>query len=298
VNAGSTASRDLPRYRAVIAADIKDFTGNTDTDNRMLARMLPQTLDEAFARSGLDFSCALFPGQAGDGYVAGLPAEQLPFLIHPLLDHLQDVLTEQDAEVRARGRRGLRMRMRASIDVGPLPAGDPAEPDGIGKAMNDVHRLLDADFVRDALRDTDPDTTFLAAVISQRAYEDGIQSGHSALPASRLTPFHATVKQFTGDAWLYVPKPSGDALHRAFTYADTSPHAPLSPVPASDSAASLPAIPAMPNLIGHISGGQVVQGTIAGDVRYNAARTGCAGGDITRREHGSAPDMPPPPTSR
>ena len=29
---------------AVIAADIKDFTGNTDTENRMLARRLPQVL--------------------------------------------------------------------------------------------------------------------------------------------------------------------------------------------------------------------------------------------------------------
>lgn len=56
-------SRDLPDYRAVIAADIKDFTGNTGTGYRMLAQRLPQVLSEAFARSGLDFSRARFPAR-------------------------------------------------------------------------------------------------------------------------------------------------------------------------------------------------------------------------------------------
>jgi len=35
---GPRVSTDLDDYYAVLAADIKDFTGNTDTDNRMLAR--------------------------------------------------------------------------------------------------------------------------------------------------------------------------------------------------------------------------------------------------------------------
>ena len=212
-------SRDMPDYRAVIAADIKDFTGNTGTGFRMLAQRLPQVLSEAFARSGLDFSRARFPSQAGDSYAAGVDARQLSRLIYPLLDHLQAILAEYDAEFRAHDR-GLRMRLRVSVHVGPLPDDDPTEPSGIGKAMNDVHRLLDADQVRDALRHTDPDTTFVAAVISQRAYEDAIQTGDCALPASLLIPIHAVVKQFTGDAWLYVPELSGQALRRAFVCGD------------------------------------------------------------------------------
>jgi hypothetical protein len=80
---GARVSRDLADYHAVIAADIKDFTSNADTGNWLLARMLPQVLEEAFARSGLDFSRVEFPGQAGDGYAAGLNYCQLPHLIHP-----------------------------------------------------------------------------------------------------------------------------------------------------------------------------------------------------------------------
>ena len=214
------ASSDIADYHALIATDIKDFTGNPDIDNRMLARRLPQVISEAFARAGLDFTRVKFPGQAGDGYAAGIDYHQLAYLIHPLLDHLQDILAEQDRELRTSSR-CLRMRLRASIHIGPVPDDDaPPEPTGIGKPMNDLHRLLDATPVRDALRHTDPDTTFVAAVISQRAYEDAIQSGACALPASRLTPIHAQVKQFNGHAWLYVPELSGQALHRAFTDGD------------------------------------------------------------------------------
>lgn len=213
---GLRISKDLADYHAVVAADIKDFTqeGNTDADHRILARRLPEVLGEAFERSGLDFSRVKFPGQAGDGYAAGIDYHKLPHLICPLLDRLQDVLAEIDARAL---RRDPRMRLRASIHIGPLASGDdPEGPAGMGRAMNDLHRLLDAAPVRDALRHTDPDTTFVAAVISQRAYEDAVQSGACALPASLLTPIPVHVKQFTGSAWLYVPQPSGLALHRAF----------------------------------------------------------------------------------
>jgi hypothetical protein len=226
---GTRVSRDLADYHAVIAADIKDFTSNTDTGNWSLASRLPRVLEEAFARSGLDFSRLEFPGQAGDGFAAGLDYRQLPHLIHPLLDRLQDILAESDAELRAQDR-GLRMRLRASIHIGPLPGeGDPDGPAGIGRVMNDLHRLLDAAPVREALRHTDADTTFVAAIISQRAYEDAIQSGACALPASRLIPIHAQVKQFSGHAWLYVPQLSGPALHRAFTDGITEPNADAPP---------------------------------------------------------------------
>ena len=215
-NTGPAVSRDLASYHAVLAADIKDFTSNTDTDNRLLARRLSQALSEAFVRSGLDFSRVKFPGQAGDGYAAGIDYHKLPHLIHPLLDRLQDVLAELDRDLH---RNGPRMRMRVSIHIGPLPGEADAEgPAGIGKAMNDLHRLLDAERVRDALQHTDPDTTFVAAVISQRAYEDAVLSGACALPASLLTRIPVHVKQFTGSAWLYVPELSGPVLHRAFTH--------------------------------------------------------------------------------
>jgi hypothetical protein len=207
-------SRDLADYHAVLAADVKDFTSNADIDNRILARRLPQVLGEAFARSGLDFSKVRFPGQAGDSYAVGVDYHKLPHLIYPLLDRLQDVLAELDA---GPGKHSASMRLRVSIHIGHLPSEPDADgPAGIGKAMNDLHRLLDANPARHALRDSDPATTFVAAVISQRAYEDAVLSGACPLPISRITPISVHIKQFTGGAWLYVPEPSGPALHRGF----------------------------------------------------------------------------------
>ena len=153
----------------------------------MLARRLPQVISEAFARAGLDFTRVKFPGQAGDGYAAGIDYHQLAYLIHLLLDHLQDILAEQDRELRTSSR-CLRMRLRASIHIGPVPDDDaPPEPTGIGKPMNDLHRLLDATPVRDALRHTDPDTTFVAAVIS---------SAPTRTPSSPGTPAPAAASPY------------------------------------------------------------------------------------------------------
>jgi hypothetical protein len=286
----------LDDYHAVVAADIKDFTreSNTSADHRILARRLPEVLGEAFERSGLDFSHVEFPGQAGDGYAAGIDYHKLPHLICPLLDRLQDVLAEIDAQAL---RREPRMRLRASIHIGPLlGSDDPDGPAGIGRAMNDLHRLLDAGPVRDALQHTDPDTTFVAAVISQRAYEDAIQSGACALPASLLTPIPVHVKQFTGTAWLYVPQPSGPALHRAFTHAP-GPKAPRSAAACSfEDAERAPDIPAsgVPAPIFHIGNAGQVAGTVTAPVtvpddppqrvpvprtrRYTMVRPGKSGG--------------------
>jgi hypothetical protein len=207
-------SRDLADYHALLAADIQNFTGNNDAGSRRLAGQLPRVLSEAFARSGLDFFRTRFPGQAGDGYVAGIDYHKLAHLIHPLLDQLQYVLAEHNTQAK---RDDPRMRLRVSVHVGHLPSEpDADDPAGNGTAMSVVHRLLNGDPVRDALRDSDPDATFVAAVISQRAFEDAVDSGMCALTPSMFAPIEVPVKQFTGNAWLYVPKPSGPVRHQAF----------------------------------------------------------------------------------
>lgn len=210
-----SSSRDLADYHAVLAADIENFTGNSDDKIRMLADWLPQVLAEAFVRADLDFSRVKFSSQAGDGYVAGIDYHKLPRLIHPMLGQLQNILEERNARA---NRRDPRMRLRVSIHIGPLPGetGD-GRSDGNGTVMNEVHRLLDAQQARDALHGSDPDVTFIAAVISQRAYEDAVASEACALPSSMFVPIAVHVKQFTGNAWLYIPQPSGAARHRTST---------------------------------------------------------------------------------
>ena len=69
-------------------------------------------------------------------------------------------------------------------------------------------RLLDCEPLRAALRDSDPDVTFAAAIASAEAFEMFVRGGYTKLQPSRFTQVRAKVKQFDRPAYLYVPTPS------------------------------------------------------------------------------------------
>jgi hypothetical protein len=125
-------------------------------------------------------------------------------LIHPFADHLQAVLAESAPRLRAEG---LRLRLRVALHAGLVDDEHPVTA-GISAATNDVSRLLDCEPLRAALRDSDPNVTFVAAVVSAEAFDMFVRGGHTGLPPSRFTQVRAKVKQFDRPAFLYVPTPS------------------------------------------------------------------------------------------
>ncbi|GAB1510814.1 hypothetical protein [Actinophytocola sp. KF-1] len=205
---------ELPPYRAVLVVDAKGFGGNDDVGQSVLADAIPDVLALAFERAGLAhvWREALFPHNTGDGMGVGFGTRYLPAVVSRLFDALQDVLAERDVRLRAHGR-GLRLRMRASLNVGPVRApDDDGRTSVVGGTVITTHRLLDADVVRDLLNRSDPDHTFLAVALSERVFEDVVASGYATLPASRLVPAAVRVKEYTGVVHLYVPNLSGDLL--------------------------------------------------------------------------------------
>ncbi|MGP3966468.1 hypothetical protein [Streptomyces sp. 6N223] len=180
-----------------------------------MSQRIPRLVDEALDRAGLGHlrRTRSFLANTGDGVVFGFPTTHLPSFLWPFLNVLQDVLGTHAA----RGG-GPRVRLRAVVHVGPLPgSGDPGAPgdgDGNGIARNEAHRLLDAQPLRQALAESDAETTHLAVIISQRVYQDVVLGGYTALPPKRCTEVVATVegKEFQQPAWLYVPSPSGNLL--------------------------------------------------------------------------------------
>src|SRR5207248_3047676 len=103
------------------------------------------------------------------------------------------------------------IRMRASINVGPVREVDPSgEVAVVGSTVITTHRLLDAQPVRDVLARSDPEQTFLSVAMSQRVFDDVLASEYATLPASRMVPRFIQVKEFSGTVYLYVPNPSGD----------------------------------------------------------------------------------------
>jgi hypothetical protein len=205
---------ELPPYFGVIVVDTKDFSGNSDADQAMLAMLIPDVVERAFERAGLAhvWENARFPHNTGDGFGIGVETRYLPAVVSRFFDALQQVLADRDVKVRAHGR-SVRLRMRASMNVGPVrEQTEHSTAAVVGNAVITTHRILDSEPVRDVLNRSDPDQTFLSVVFSERVFEDVLDSGLSTIARSRVVARTVRVKQFTGKVYLYVPHPSGDLL--------------------------------------------------------------------------------------
>ncbi|QNP69451.1 hypothetical protein IAG44_08365 [Streptomyces roseirectus] len=206
-------SRALPPYRGIVAVDAKDFTGHPAIEHGTISRNIPQLLRMSLERSGLDelWNDRRFPNSTGDGYVFGFDPAAMPFVIHPWLHQLQDILTEFN--VHSNGVAGLRLRV--SLHIGPLP--DSGEEfDGNGTPRNDTHRLLDSRPVKAMLAASSENITQVAAIVSDRCFEDAVASGYTGRHPDHFIEVPATVegKRFAQRAWLYIPAPSGNLYDR------------------------------------------------------------------------------------
>lgn len=192
--------------RALFVVDAEGFTRNRDVDLPGLHTEIRRVIEVACERSGLAeaWRAVRFLQSTGDGVLAVLPLDAMGALIHPFVDRLQEVLAEAAGDLRARG---LRLRLRVALHHGFVDDADPVTA-GISTATNDVSRLLDCDPLRAALRDSDPDITFAAAVVSAETFEAFVRAGRTGLKPSEFKPVRAKVKQFDRPAFLYVPAPS------------------------------------------------------------------------------------------
>ena len=209
-----TGSRPLPPYRALVAVDAERFSRNRSAElpelNWRLQEILRNTLRESsVGEVGDIWQTRIFGQSTGDGYVFGTDTEVLPYLVDPWLDTLQAALADLDGELR-RSSRDLRLRLRVSLHVGPVPDLGKEVADPVSTPTNEVFRLLDADPARRALQESNPDVTFLAAVVSQRVFEDVISAGYAGLHPDQFTSEMAEIPRsdFAQPAWLYVPRDS------------------------------------------------------------------------------------------
>ena len=207
----------LPPYRALLAVDMADFSGYPGRDHQVLTDAIPDILRSAFAAAGLAdaWTDRSFGRSLGDGYAAGFPPSVLPFLLNPLLSELQEELQRRANEEPASPTRPIRMRV--SINVGPVEESSLGVDgdSGGGRARIELHRLLDAQPVRNLLtRSTD--ATRVAAIVSERVVQDAVQPGYSGENVGDYVPAPVAVKTFTGGAYLRVPYPTGDLLHNGF----------------------------------------------------------------------------------
>ncbi|MFJ3938277.1 hypothetical protein [Streptomyces parvus] len=271
-----TESRLLPPYQALFAVDAKDFTGLPALQHGPVSQLIPDLVDQALDRAGLQDLRASkrFPANTGDGVVFGFDPALLPFVLWPFLGVLDDILGAYN-----RQSVGPRIRLRASVHVGPLP-----EADGNGTARNDTHRLLDSRPVKAILAAASEEVTHLVTVISQRVYEDAVLGGYTGLHPDRCVEVPATVegKSFAQRAWLYVPSPSGNLVQAGVRpREDVAQHADAAAGHGSGEAQEQhPATPASTHYSGntqHVNEGAAVMGNVGRDINHTGGSTSYRG---------------------
>jgi hypothetical protein len=274
VPAPYTESRPLPPYRALFAVDAKDFTGLPAVQHGPVSQLIPELVDQALERAGLHElrDSKRFPANTGDGVVFGFDPALLPFVLWPFLGVLDDILGAYNRQCV-----GPRIRLRSSVHVGPLPDAGGAG-DGNGTARNDTHRLLDSRPVKAILAAASEQVTHLAAVISQRVYEDVVLGAYTGLHPDRCVEVPATVegKSFSQQAWLYVPSPSGNLVQAGVRPREES----AAPASASTDQERDPVTRPGTHYSGntqHVGEGTAVMGNVGRDITYTGGSTSYRG---------------------
>ena len=246
----------VPSFHALLTVDAEGYSRHRDAELPGLHTEIRHAVECACERSDLrdTWRGVRVLQSTGDGLLAVLPPDATASLISPFADHLQDALAESAPQLRARGQS---LRLRAALHVGLVDDERPVTA-GISSATIDVSRLLDSEPLRAALRDSDPNVTFAAVIVSAEAFDIFVRGGHTSLEPSRFTQVRAKVKQFDRRAYLYVPVPS----HRPLDHEppDAEPSESL-PAPSSGPSVSHVTVTgnAAQNIIGNQIGGSIRQ---------------------------------------
>ena len=254
------STRGLPPCRGIMSVDTVGFSRNPSSRQPDLSASIPGLLARTFERCDQPKIWAerRFAQGTGDGFLFGVAHEVTPYLIDPFIDRLQEVLEEENRSLQAQSR-DLRLRLRLAVHMGNVPdEGDLR--DGIGTPTNDTCRLLDSGAIKQVIEKSNPDVTLVAAIVSQRIYEDVVRAGHTEdLHPDRFEPVIAEVpgKDFAQPAWIYVPKRS----RREHPEPETS----ASAVPASAQGST--------TTINGDVGNSISGGNIHGDVRQGWGRS-------------------------
>ncbi|MGW0517412.1 hypothetical protein [Crossiella sp. NPDC003009] len=185
----------LPPYRAVLVADNRDYDGDGPTGQR-LDESVPEVLRATFDRIGQPglWRELAFQDSSAHGHTLGLDTRYLPLLVEPYLQALR-----RELAARSRHTRSYPLRLRVSLGVCPLPtAGAPARVE--------AHNLINAQSVRNLARRADPTPAFVAAILSERVFNDVVRAGYTRLSPAEFTRTEVRVKQYHGTGYLHLPR--------------------------------------------------------------------------------------------
>ncbi|EHR61625.1 hypothetical protein [Saccharomonospora cyanea] len=263
----------------ILAVDVRRFSAHNDAQQKTIVDLLPVVLRDSATKAGLR---QLWDGHGfrafrGDGYLVGVRPELVGAVVDRYFDSLQNELRRRACDLQAAG---VRLRLRASLHLGPVESFDVLVTDSPhGRVMVEAGRMVDAAPVRALLDHSDAEVTFVASVISRSVMEHVVEAGRCLRKPSEFveTSLKVDAKEYEGTGYLRVPTPSGELLTSGLLAVQQRPEAEVTESPE-----------ATRNDGGDTSSSNVVKGTVdtvsqVRDVRGgfgNGAVRGVSGGMV------------------
>ncbi|MFB6813650.1 hypothetical protein ACFCV8_03765 [Streptomyces sp. NPDC056347] len=242
-----------PVNSTILLLDIEKYSERDDVEQAFLRRMLYDLTDRALLAAGID-ETRRRRADRGDSVMELIDANCSVIAL------LRALLTEMPARLHSQNRRAsasARMRLRGVVASG-FVAVDPL--DGwVGSDLNHACRLLDAEALREALRERRDD---FALCVSDTVYQGVVRHSHTGVPAEEFRSVTVDSKNGPLDAWLHGALPQEDPRG-----ADAAPAAPRPTVPGPAPAAGFGGAPITGGVFGGTNHG-IGGGTFHGNVSF------------------------------
>ncbi|GHJ34935.1 hypothetical protein [Streptomyces sp. TS71-3] len=188
-----------PVSRTILLLDIERYSDRDDIEQTYLRRRLYDVTDRALQSAGIDETLRL-RADRGDSVMELVDANaSVPALLRALLTQVPDELREMNRLASST----VQIRLRVVVATGYVAVDDR---DGwVGTDLNNACRLLDAQVLRDALKER---PSGMALCVSPGIHAGIVRHDHRGIPAH---DFHAiTVHSKNGplEAWLHGPLPT------------------------------------------------------------------------------------------
>jgi hypothetical protein len=189
-----------PVYRTILLFDIERFGARDDVEQAYLRRILYDVVDATLAAASVDETASL-RADRGDSVMELIDAQvSVPTLVKTLL-------TETPSRLHSKNRllaSNARIRLRIVLSSGYVAVD---ELDGwVGSDLNHALRLLDADCLRDALKQREEDCVLC---VSHGIYQGVVRHGPVGVRPEDFHQVTVDTKEGPTVAWLHgAPAPA------------------------------------------------------------------------------------------
>ncbi|MFB7998772.1 protein kinase [Streptomyces sp. NPDC056002] len=184
------------RKRTILLFDIERFSDRNDVEQAYLRRTLYDIADRILAAAEID-EARRQRADRGDSVMEIIdPSASVLTLLRVLLNELP----EQLRAINRTASGSAQLKLRGVLATGRITIDD--HNGWVGSDLNHACRLLDAQFLQEALREPDND---FALCVSEAIYEGTVRHGHSGIPPESFERVAFNSKNGQVTAWLTTP---------------------------------------------------------------------------------------------